>query len=153
MPTENPLSFQGLNTVPGGAGLRGARCTQCSGSHVNSQLPTHGQKNVAGWAVAWATPARNPVITHLVGACQLWRQGSTSARGLLTRPTLGSVAGPHQLSRHPPPPTLSLCFSLHQPLTLLKLTSHIIAASDYYNFLYSRHCVQCFPAFLIYASK
>lgn len=48
MPTENPFSFQGLNPVPGGAGLRGARWTQCSGSHVNSQLPTHWTEE-CGW--------------------------------------------------------------------------------------------------------
>lgn len=115
----------------GVVGLRGIRYTQRPGCQRDRHLPTRGTKNVAGRAVAWATPAHNPVITHLVCACQLQRPGSTSARGLIlaTRPTLGSVAGPPQLFSHPPPPPLSQCLSLHQPLILMKLTCHIIADS------------------------
>lgn len=63
-----------LNTLPGGTGVNRRSIEPVSWQphkQPAAHSPSHPQKNVAGWAVAWATPGRNPVITHLVCACQL----------------------------------------------------------------------------------
>lgn len=111
MPTENPFSFQGLNPVPGGAGLRGARWTQCSGSHVNSQLPTHWTEE-CGWLGSCLGHPGPKSCNYSSSRClSALEAGEHLCPGPPHQAHDGLVAGPYQLSRHPPSPALSLCFS------------------------------------------
>lgn len=128
------------------------RCTQCPGSYINSQLPTHsathGTKE-CGWLGSCMGHPSPQSYNYPSSLClSAPGAGGCVCPGLMlvTRPMLGSVAGPCLASATPTPN--SPWMSLHQPLTLWSLTYYIIADNHnkpkgYYNLIHSRHWVKC----------
>lgn len=137
--------------------LRGVRYTQRPGRHINRHLPTHGTKE-CGWLGSCLGHPSPKSCNYSSSLClSAPEAGSTSARASSWSPGPCWARGqsPTSSSATSPPPALSQCLSLHQPLTIMKLTCHMIA--DGHNqpmiiiTLHSRHCVNCFHAF--YASR
>ena len=162
-PQRIPSPSKCRTLCPGveGTGLKGVRYTQCPGSQINSQLPTHPATHGTKECDWLGSCMGHPSPQSRNYPSSLCLSAPRAGEHLCPGPYLGHQAHAGLSGRASPifqpllPPTLPQRLSLYQPLTLLKLAYHIIADNhnkpkDYYNLICSRHWVKCFSCIFSY---